>query len=226
MLVEQAMRQPCVNLGCVNGGIDAFLGDAVVTDICRNADLTVVQVMGANVLSNRFYSVHPRRNDRFLRASSVLEAIYYDVDFSDFAFTRHLLQTLHATSIERFETVVRELREAWVARMRTLLTGIGENVMLLWLADTPLSDRPWADHPAHLQAEPLFITRSMVEELRPLVRDILEVVPSQTALSEGVQGMFYPPSQRQAAMGMLSAASHREAARKLVPALRENVFVP
>ena len=62
--------------------------------------LTVVQVMGANYLSNRFYSVHPRRNDRFLRASTVMQAIFNDVDFSDFTFTRHMLGALYELSPE------------------------------------------------------------------------------------------------------------------------------
>ena len=224
MLVEQAMRQPCVNLGCVNGGIDAFLGDPAVLDVCRGAEMTVVQVMGANVLSNRFYSVHPRRNDRFLRASTVLEAIYHDVDFSDFAFTRHMLGVLHATSIERFETVVGELRSAWVARMRTLLGAIGENVILMWFSDGPPSEQRWSQHPNHLQAEPLFITQSMIEGLRPMVRDVLQVVPSREALSEGIKEMVYPPSQRQAAMEMLGPACHREAAQQLIPVLRERLY--
>ncbi len=85
VLVEKSMRQTCVNFGCVNGGIDAFVTDKTVLDICNGADLTVVQVMGANLLSNRFFTVHPRRNDRFVQASTVLKAIYPEVDFSDFA---------------------------------------------------------------------------------------------------------------------------------------------
>ena len=37
-LVEKAMRQTCVNFGCVNGGIDAFVNDPTVMDICSEAD--------------------------------------------------------------------------------------------------------------------------------------------------------------------------------------------
>lgn len=224
-LVEKAMRQTCVNLGCINGGIDAVLGDPQVIDICRNADLTVVQVMGAQAQSNRFYGVHPRRNDRFLGASTILQAIYHDVDFSDCTFTRHMLGKLHRTSTDRFETVVRELREAWAARMRTLLTALGENVLLLWFSDVPMSDQHWSLHPNRLQADPLFVTRTMVEDLRPLVRGIVEVSPSDTALAEGAKGMIYPASQRQAALEMLGPACHREAAKQLIHALRERLYV-
>jgi len=225
MIVEDAMRQPCVNFGFVNGGIDVFLGDGEVMEICQNADMTVVQIMGAHTLSNRFYSVHPRRNDRFLGASTVLQAIYHDIDFSDCTFTRHMLGKLHTASLDRFDTVVAELRAAWSARMRTLLGNLGENVILLWMSDTPMSDQHWSKHPGQLQADPLFVTRAMVEELRPHVRDIVEYTPSPEALAEGVKGMFYPPSQRQAAIEMLGAACHREAAQLLIHVLREKLYV-
>ncbi len=36
--------------------------------------------MGAQNLSNRFYAVHPRRNDRFLRASTLMKTIFREVD--------------------------------------------------------------------------------------------------------------------------------------------------
>lgn len=225
MQVEEAMRQPCVNLGCVNGGIDVFLGDADVLDVCRSAEMTVLQIMGAHVLSNRFYSVHPRRNDRFLAASTVLQAIYHDVDFTDCTFTRHMLGKLHATSVERFETVVQELRAAWSARMRTLIEAIGDKVILLWLADTPMTDQHWSKHPSQMQADPLFVTRSMVDELEPLVRGIVEVTPSPAALGEGVRGMFFPPSQQQAATEMLGVACHREASQRLITVLREELYM-
>ena len=48
VLVEKAMRQTCVNFGCVNGGIDVFIKDPTIMEICNEADLTVVQIMGAD----------------------------------------------------------------------------------------------------------------------------------------------------------------------------------
>ena len=77
--------------------------------------MTVVQVMGAQNLTNRFYTVHPRRNDRFLRAAPDLQALYPEVDFTEFHFTRHLLRTLRWSSADRFEVVAEELRAVWVA---------------------------------------------------------------------------------------------------------------
>lgn len=223
-LVEKAMRQTCVNFGCVNGGIDAFVNDPTVMEVCREADLTIVQVMGANYLSNRFYSVHPRRNDRFLRASTVLQAIYNDVDFSDFAFTRHMLGALHTKSLDRFETVVNELREAWMARMRNMLGQIGERAILLWFSEDEMTNDHWGDRPNQLQVDPLFITASMIDELRPLVKDVVEANPSDAAVTKGTRGMFFPPSQEKAASEMLGVDCHVEAAATLVPKIRDQLY--
>jgi hypothetical protein len=60
---------------------------------------------GAQNLSNRLYTVHPRRNDRFLRASGILRTIYRDVDFTEFHFTRHMLDHLRCLSEDRFDIV-------------------------------------------------------------------------------------------------------------------------
>ncbi|MEZ5723123.1 MAG: DUF6473 family protein [Paracoccaceae bacterium] len=74
-------------------------------------------------MSNRFYAVHPRRNDRFLRASNLLKTIYREVDFTEFNFTRHLLTRLKELSEDKFMMVEQELK-AWVARMKTLVSKI------------------------------------------------------------------------------------------------------
>ncbi len=225
-LVEKAMRQTCVNFGCVNGGIDVFVNDPTIMEICNAADITVVQVMGANNLSNRFYSVHPRRNDRFLRASTVLEAIYHDVDFSEFSFTRHMLSTLHSRSLDRFNTVVEELRAAWMARMTNMLTQIGPRAILLWFSEEEMSNADWSEREGQLQADPLFITAEMINELRHLVLDVVEVNPSAKSLTLGTEGMFYPQSQEAAASEMLGAACHVDASAALIPVIREQLYAP
>ena len=223
-LVEKAMRQTCVNFGCMNGGIDAFVNDPTVMGICEEAELTVVQIMGANYLSNRFYSVHPRRNDRFLRASTVLQAIYQEIDFSEFSFTRHMLGALHATSLERFDTVVLELREAWLARMRNMLGQIGRRSIMLWFSEDAMTDEHWADRPGQLQVDPLFVTASMIDELRPLVKDVVVVNPTERALSQGSRGMFFPSSQTKAASEMLGAECHVEAGTALIQSIRNQLY--
>ncbi len=219
-LVEKELGMTCVNLGCVNGGVDAFVNDPTIMGICNDAEITVVQIMGANYMSNRFYSVHPRRNDRFLRASTVMEAIYNDVDFADFTFTRHMLSTLHSLSPERFDIVVSELREAWVARMKNMLGQIGPRTVLLWFSKTPMTDRPWDQHDNPLQVDPLFVTAEMVGELSHLVQDTVVANPTDVARAQGTKGMFYSPMQAKAATAMMGVACHHEAANLLTPSLR------
>ena len=219
-LIEAELRHPCVNFGCVNGGVDAFANDPTIMGACRDADLTVVQVMGANNLSNRFFSVHPRRNDRFLRASTVLQAIYSEIDFSDFTFTRHLLGALYEGSQERFDIVVAELRSAWVARMRGLLESVGKRVILLWFSREDLSDMPWDQRANPIGADPLFITKDMVDEIQGLVMDVVAVRPSSAAISAGTDGMHVPPMQKRAATDMLGLPAHAELAEILTPKVR------
>lgn len=220
-LVERELGETCVNLGCVNGGVDAFVNDPTIMAACHDAEATVVQVMGANYLSNRFYSVHPRRNDRFLRASTVMQAIYNEVDFSDFTFTRHMLGALYARSPERFDIVVQELRDAWVARMKNMLGQIGPRAVLLWFSTEKLDDTPWDQRMNAMQADPLFINASMIDALRDMVKDVVVANPSEGALAQGTKGMYFPPMQAKAASEMLGVASHTEAAAKLLPVLRK-----
>ena len=219
-LLEKELGQTCVNLGCVNGGVDAFVNDPTIMATCNKANLTVVQIMGANFLSNRFYSVHPRRNDRFLRASTVLQAIYNDVDFSDFTFTRAMLGKLHLLSPERFDIVVTELREAWVARMRNMLGQIGPNAVLFWFGRKGMSDDAWDKAANPLQADPLFITAAMIDEQRPLVRDVVQTVPTDVAKQQGTKGMYFAPMQAKAASEMLGVSCHAEASMRLAPILK------
>jgi len=191
---------------------------------CHDADLTIVQIMGANYLSNRFYSVHPRRNDRFLRASTVLQAIYNEVDFSEFTFTRHMLGALYEISPERFDIVVSELRAAWSARMRNMLGQIGKRSILLWFSRAELTNREWFENETPLSADPLFVTQEMVEGLSDLVMNTVVARPSEIALSQGTTGMYFPAMQAKAAAGMLSVTSHIEASARLAPKIRETLI--
>lgn len=216
-LIEEVMGISCVNFGCINAGVDVYANEQTVIDACANARVTVVQVMGAQNMSNRFYAVHPRRNDRFLRASTLMKTIYREVDFTDFNFTRHLLSTLKELSEERFTIVRDELMEAWVARMTLLLKKIGGKTVLLWLAGhTPdeASDMEGLSH------DPLFIDRVLIERIRPLVTEIIEVVPSQSAQARGTEGMYFSPMEEPAASEMLGVGSHVEVAQALAEPLK------
>jgi hypothetical protein len=210
-LVEKRLAMPCVNFGVQNAGVDLYLNDHTLMDLVAQAQAKVVQVTGSHCMSNRYYSVHPRRNDRFLRASDRLIELYPEVDFTEFHFVRHMLGRLHDLSADRFRQITEELGQAWVARMKSLLAQIQGNVVLLWFADAPIPKGPSAD----LEHDPLFLSRDMVEALRNRVTTIIELVASESALMEGTKGMVFSEFEANAAAEMMGPYAHNEAADAL-----------
>ncbi len=175
-LLQPRLGLPCVNFGQPNASIEAALRDPAVLLSCQQATLTVLAVTGAGGLSNRLYSVHPRRNDRFTRPSDTLRLLMPEVDFAEICFTRHLLGTLKAAAPDRFARVRAELRTAWLARMRMLLQTIGPRVVLLWFASAPPVEEA-AEEGGPLGPDPLFVSAPMLRALEPMVRTTV-VVPS------------------------------------------------
>lgn len=209
--IEDRIGTTCVNLGCVNAGIDVFLHDEDLGAVCQRAKMTVVQVMGAQNMSNRFYSVHPRRNDRFVKASVLMQAIFNGIDFTDFNFTRHMLTSVQQRAPERFRVLRDELQEAWVARMRLLVRGLGSRVVLLWVgAEAPGTNS--SELANELAREPLFVTRDMIEKIRPHVEDVIEVPLSAHARATGLTDMVFERHEEAAARLNLNVASHTEVA--------------
>jgi len=215
-LLERRLGGRMVNMGAVNAGVDAYLNDPHLIAAADKARVTIIQVMGAHNLTNRFYSVHPRRNDRFLRASTLMKTVFRELDFTDYAFTRHLLTAMRDTCDERYGLVVEELKLAWVARMKALLEQISSETVLIWLSrQRPVGSAPGGPHP--LGHDPLFVDRAMVDVIRPLVTHYLEVVPSAEALSAGTEGMVFSDLEAPAAAETMSAEAHREVAEELGP---------
>lgn len=220
MLVEIETGLKSVNLGCANVGVDAYMGDYSLIDICAKARVTVIQIMGAHNMSNRFYTVHPRRNDRFLRASGTLQTIFPEVDFTDFNFTRHLLKALSEHSPSGFDLVRAELKAAWLARMQTLIDQIDGPVVLLWMSDH--APTPKEDAGAE-GGDPLFIDREMMDALKDHVAHVVEVVSDTAGAQDAVEEMVFPDMDRSAAMGMLGPDAHRRVASALSPVIRDLV---
>ena len=200
-----------VNLGIVNAGVDAFLSDEPLMHVIAAARIAVVQLSGVHNISNRLYTVHPRRNDRFLRASRILTDLYRTVDFSDFAFTRHMLVTLRRTCPERFAQVELELAEAWQARMRTLLSHLGGRRVLLQI-DTR------EDY--GVGPEPAFVTPLLLDGLEGRYDEIVRCDLSDDVARRGADDMIFPPARRAAALRMLSPEGHECVANALAQALR------
>ncbi len=215
-LLEQALYLPVVNFGYMNAGTDAFVSDPVIIDACSRARVTVIQLMGAPNMSNRFYAVHPRRNDRFLRASTLMKTIFREVDFTDFHFTRHMLSALMALAPDKYALVAEELKSAWVARMRLLLQKIDGKTVLLWLSGPSEGD----GERDGLGTEPLLVDAAMVASIRPFASEFLRVTPSDAARAAGTDGMRFPPLEEPAAAVMPGPQVHREVADALMPVLR------
>lgn len=213
-LLEEALGIRCLNLGAAHAGPDAYLTDPALIAACNGAEATVISVTGAHALSNRFFKVHPRRNDRVIRHEAALRALYPEVDFSQHSFVRHLLGDLERTSPRRFGVVRDELQRAWVVQMKRLCTRIGVDVVLLWMGDRGPGDPAGSIH----DGDPPFVTRAMLGSLHGLVRGVVTAVaPTQIAAAAPAARIGGGGAARAALPG---AALHRQAAEELSEALR------
>ncbi len=210
--LEAALGIDCVNLGVVNGGLDSFVQDPAVPGLLSRARAVVIQVMGAQNLSNRFYSVHPRRNDRFLCASPRLVALFPEVDFTEFHFTRHLLMRLCQISPTRCAEVLDELRAAWAARMATLVAMARGPVVLLWLSDAPPPTTPAGPD----LRDPPLIDAAMLDALSPRLAGIARA----TGPLGAIRPAALPALVDSAAAALPAPEAHGAAAAELLPLLR------
>lgn len=208
-LVEDQTNITTVNLGFMNAGLDVYIKDQVIMDIAAEARVCVVQIMGALNMTNRFYAVHPRRNDRFLHASPLLQTIFSDVDFTQYNFTRHMLSGLQIASREKFAHVMNEIRTAWVARMKFLLSKMKGRTVLLWIG---ASQPPKTAYFKEDERNPLMIDAQMIEMLKEQVTSYVEYIPSAKSLLRGVDGMAFGPFDLPAARLLPGVDVHREIA--------------
>ncbi|MFV2001846.1 MAG: DUF6473 family protein [Paracoccaceae bacterium] len=211
-LLERMSEQPVVNLGYLNAGIDVFNNDQTVLGICAEAEVTVIQIMGAQNLTNRFYAVHKRRNDRFLKPSEILNTIYREMDFTDIHFTRHLLCSLSKASSEKFVLVRDEIRNAWVARMRSILSRIGGRVILLWLAEHSPDDAINCDP---MGKDPLFVDRELIAQLAEFNVELVEIIATSEEVAAGQERLTFTQLEQPKAQEMLGPVVHEAAARAL-----------
>jgi hypothetical protein len=215
-LVAAATGLQVLNLGTLNGGPDAYLSDPGVLNLISRAEAAVVQLTGAETLSNPYYSVHSRRNDRFLAARADLRALYPEVDVTEIHFARHLLHVLASTDAQRFARVVEALKTTWIARMQSLLEHLPPRRHLLWLSDAPPPESARSFGP-----EPLFIDKDMLETLRPHSGEVIVAVPSATARSrDAAENPLAEDS------GLPGPAAHREVAEVLAPLIAVTVRRP
>ncbi len=217
-LFEEETGVMAINLGARDAGIDAYVNAPGLLDICAMSRVTVIQVMGAVNMSNRLYTVDPRRNDRFLRASATLKTLYPELDFSEFLHTTTMLTELARTDRERFDVVKDEVQTAWVARMNTLMEQIGGTIVLLWLA----GHAPYG--PAKggsFLREPVFVSRAMLDAIRRTDTHIVEVVATPEDIAAGQPDLVFRDTEAAAASEMLGLPTHKRAADALTETLSD-----
>lgn len=215
-LVEEVLGIPMANLACQNAGPDVYLSDRAVLDVAADAHLAVVQLTGAQNLTNRYYTVHPRRNDRFIAATPLLRSLYREIDFTEIHFTRHLIKALASRGPERFGPIVKELQSLWLQRMKAVLSRLPQRRILLWLADCP---PPAEGEIAEGVFAPWLVDRAMIKTLLPSAAAYVEYVASPEARKEGVQSMRFSPAEETAAQDLPNAAAHEETAQALLPVI-------
>ncbi|WP_222434984.1 DUF6473 family protein [Phaeobacter marinintestinus] len=212
-LIESRLGRTCVNLGSTNGGLDTILRDVEVMRIAAAASMVVLQLPGVQGQSNRYYRVHPRRNDRFLQATSHLRRLYPEVDFTRFHFVRHLLVALCDIDPARFRTVSDDLQARWVRRMQGMFTKFQGRVHLLWLQyQTGAGD-------GALDDEPLLVTRAMLESVSKTAMGVV-TLPVQAAIQTGdMSEMRFGDLQQPIAENMIGPDTHRRIAERLAEVL-------
>ncbi|MEM6577614.1 MAG: DUF6473 family protein [Pseudomonadota bacterium] len=216
--LENVTGLTCVNLGWPNAGIDVFQKDPVLLRIARGALVTILQLPGAVNLTTRFYSVHPRRNDRVIAIHEPLTRLYPEVDFTQFAFTRHLLAHLRSVSPERFLQIQAELAATWTDGMQKVLSQITTPVILLWFSDRVPGER--GDDPS-VQSEPALVSTDMLSAISGRVSSLVACPRGRDATSrsavQGITDLFLTRREVQLRRALPDAQTHYWAAQALVP---------
>ncbi|MEM9901723.1 MAG: DUF6473 family protein [Pseudomonadota bacterium] len=218
--IAEGLALRCANISAVNAGLDAFVEDQTLLSAASKAERVVVQVLGAANLSNDFYSVHPRRNDRFIAASPALQELYPEVDFTEFSFTKHLLTSLERRCADRFTLVVEELKLRWRLQMHRLLSEANGRCLLLWIAKAP---PPREAVSVRSGADPLLVDTRMLADIGATAREIVQVIPSKAAIATGTQGMVFSEFEAHVAALTINDATHAEIAAALRPVLQRQI---
>ncbi len=217
-LLEQRLDRKCINFGSLSCGLEALSQDRIVPDLMNGSSICVLQVLGATGVSNRFYRVHPRRNDRFLQPTQDMIALYPEVDFTDFHFVRHLLSHLLQYADARFEVIAQELRQIWIRRMRSLLERINRPVILLWLR---YEGELAIAQGGLLGCEPALVGADMIAKVQDRCARVIETPVRVSGESEELEDMLFGTLQQPLAEHMLGPAMHQRIAEGLYRAVLE-----
>ncbi len=197
-LVQKKIKTSCANWGTPGAGPGFFLKDPVILEACSNAEICVVQAMNAEPLSNRMYSVFPRRNQRIRGVSDALKSLYPKTDFSRFKYVSAMLKHLRQEDARAFQIVHSEMTAAWMARMLELLADIETTKILLWL---------------DVKGVPSVITEDLVDSLAPHVDQVLKI-----QIDEEMQGGILGGASRESFW--MTRPVHELVANRLTPSIK------
>ncbi len=208
-ILEDRLDRRCLNLGSLFCGVDALCGDAGLFELLNRAELCVLQAPGLLSQSNRFYRVHPRRNDRVLAPSSELTHLYPEADFTDVHFVGHLMVYLQQFRDARVEIVLEELRRNWVKKISELLDRLEVPVVLLGLRVLQHTE----DHRDPVSAE---VSPCMLNAVRPHCAGMVKIAVQVSGQSEELEDMLFGTLQQPMAEHMIGPAAHKTIADALI----------
>ncbi|KPQ07708.1 MAG: hypothetical protein HLUCCA12_04730 [Rhodobacteraceae bacterium HLUCCA12] len=166
--------------GALIEGIDRRLNDPWLHAAARRARAAIMLLPPLGNQCNPLYSVHPRRNDRFLAARAPLRALFPEVDFTEFDFTGHMLGALAATCPERFAHARQALQQAWLEKLAALMAHMPDRGVLLhhhgpaWLPLPPIAGAAGTWPVLHVDcADADDATRRIRAALGPALRGLL-----------------------------------------------------
>ncbi len=211
-VLEVLSGRKVINLGSHHAGLQALESDPAIAGFCARAQTVIIQITSAAAMSNRFYGVHPRRNDRFTSPRPMMRRIFADVDFTGIHFVGHLVATLVKQSPRRFGLLREELCREWLSRMRSFVRRIPGRVILLWVGERS------PEEAATLAADwrgPHFVDRAMLEALAGDGPEIVEIVAMPEEIEAGHARMLFQMHEAPAAHSLLGPVVHQEIARQL-----------
>lgn len=193
-ILARLSGQRVVNLAVPQTSPEAWLRDEVLMALAVRAHRILIELPDCQRLSNRFFQVHPRRNDRVVQILPPLTALYPEADFMDYLFTGHLLRHLERLCHRRFALVREALEQAWSDRMSSLISELPGEVTLLRLSG-----------PQETRLAP---SEDRLRSLHQRARNICDL-RWQSGGEPGPAAGLFPDAQ-----------SHEEIARQLLPILQ------
>lgn len=219
-LLQEKLGHQVSNWGTPGAGPGFFLKDPVILEACSCAKVCVIAAMSAHTMNNRLYSVFVRRNERFREPSEMLTTLYPEVDFAEFRFVHNMLVRLHEVDAQRFNMILLEFKQSWIARMKELLTDIETKKVLLWFSEIAPEVSGALSPKEGRHALPAFITREMIEAVKGEVDVFVEYVANPEAARGSAGDRLLGMQGLNVARRFPSATMHREVADLLEDPLR------